>query len=258
MAEILIGTSGYSYNVWVGCVYPDGTKPKDFLKCYSKLFPTVELNFSYYQMPKAENLSKMLADSGDNLTFSIKAHKTLTHEIVPGQWENEAKTFRTAIEPLIEAKRLEAVLFQFPFSFKYEDGNRRYLDRLLKYFDGIPLAVEFRKVDWFNNKVIDGMKSRNISFVSLDMPDLPKLPPVLDVITAPISYFRFHGRNSDAWWGNDENERYNYLYSDIELNALAIRIKSIKEQTQRVLVYFNNPPFGKAVQNARMLKKLLD
>jgi len=58
MSEILIGTSGYSYNEWVGCVYPEGTKQKDFLSCYSAMFPTVELNFSYYTMPKAENLAK--------------------------------------------------------------------------------------------------------------------------------------------------------------------------------------------------------
>ena len=93
MSEILLGTSGYSYNEWVGIVYPEGTKQQDFLSCYSGLFPTVELNFSYYSMPKPENLSKMLIDGGDTLTFAIKAHKTLTHEINPSLWENEAKTY---------------------------------------------------------------------------------------------------------------------------------------------------------------------
>ena len=73
MSEILVGTSGYSYNEWVGCVYPEGTKQKDFLSCYSAMFPTVELNFSYYTMPKAENLSKMLVEGGESLTFAMVA-----------------------------------------------------------------------------------------------------------------------------------------------------------------------------------------
>jgi uncharacterized protein YecE (DUF72 family) len=73
--DILIGTSGYSYHEWVGVVYPENTKPKDYLSCYSGLFPTVELNFAYYGMPKAENLAKMLVDGGEKLTFAIKAHK---------------------------------------------------------------------------------------------------------------------------------------------------------------------------------------
>ena len=79
MAEILIGTSGYSYHEWLGIVYPEGTKTKDYLACYVELFPTVELNYSYHSMPKAENLAKMLADGGKKLRFSIKAHQTLTH-----------------------------------------------------------------------------------------------------------------------------------------------------------------------------------
>jgi uncharacterized protein YecE (DUF72 family) len=68
MAEILIGTSGYSYHEW-GPVYPEGTKAKDYLAYYAGLFDTLELNFSYYSMPKADNLAKMLADGGISSPF---------------------------------------------------------------------------------------------------------------------------------------------------------------------------------------------
>jgi len=263
MTEILIGTSGYSYNEWVGPVYPEGTKQKDYLRCYSELFPTVELNFSYYTMPKAENLAKMLVDGGEKLTFSIKAHKTLTHEINPSLWQDEANIYLKAIEPVLEAGRLEVVLFQFPYSFHYTDDNRRYLDSLLKYFKNVPLAVEFRKTDWYSGKVIDAMKTRQIPLVSLDMPELPKLPPAMDVVTSPIAYLRLHGRNKEAWWGNDDHARYDYLYSDIEVKALATRIKQIAAQistnmVRRVLVYFNNHPFGKAVRNAQTLREIIN
>jgi len=257
MAEILIGTSGYSYNEWVGPVYPEGTKQKDYLGCYSGLFPTVELNFSYYRMPEAKSLSQMLVNGGETLTFAIKAHKTMTHEINPSMWQNEANIYLKAIEPVLEAGRLEAVLFQFPYSLHYTDDNRRYLDSLLKYFKGIPLAVEFRTADWCITKVIDGMKTREIPLVSLDMPQLPKLPPTMDVVTSPLAYVRLHGRNKEAWWGKDDHARYDYLYSDSEMEALAERIKRITEQARRILVYFNNHPFGKAVRNAQTLFKIL-
>jgi uncharacterized protein YecE (DUF72 family) len=257
MAKILIGTSGYSYHEWVGPVYPEGTKAKEYLACYSRLFSTVELNFTYYGMPKAANLAKMLADSGEKLTFSIKAHKTLTHEINPLQWENDAKTYLNAIEPMLAAGRLEAVLFQFPYSFKYDEENRRYLDKLLTYFKEVPTAVEFRKADWYSGKVIEGMKSRNVPLVSLDLPELPKLPPLMDVVTSPLAYIRLHGRNKEAWWGSDDHERYNYLYADSEIEAWANRIQRITEQADRILVYFNNHPLGKAARNAQTLEKLL-
>jgi uncharacterized protein YecE (DUF72 family) len=257
MAEILIGTSGYSYTEWVGKVYPEGTKQKDFLGCYAGLFPTVELNFSYYKMPEAKNLAKMLFDGGSSLTFSIKAHKTLTHEIDPVEWKDEAEKYITAISPLLCAKRLEVVLFQFPYSFKYDTENRKYLDQLLKYFKDVPVAVEFRKADWYSTKVIEEMKSRNIPLVSLDMPELPKLPPQMDIVTAPVAYIRLHGRNSEAWWGKDDHARYDYLYTDSEVEAWASRIKLMTEQAQRILIYFNNHPFGKAARNAQTLIQLL-
>jgi uncharacterized protein YecE (DUF72 family) len=158
---------------------------------------------------------------------------------------------------MLEAGRLEAVLFQFPYSFQYTDDNRRYLDKLLKYFKDVPAAVEFRKSDWYSTKVIDGMKSREVPLVSLDMPELPKLPPLMDVVTSSLVYIRLHGRNKEAWWDSNEHARYDYLYSDKEIEAWADRIKRISEQAKRIVVYFNNHAFGKAVRNAQTLAKML-
>ncbi|MDR1566334.1 MAG: DUF72 domain-containing protein [Treponema sp.] len=78
----------------------------------------------------------------------MKAYKALTHEIKAGEWEGIAKDYLKAIEPMREAGRLEAVLFQFPNSFHYTDDNRRYLDKLLACFGDTPKAVEFRTADW--------------------------------------------------------------------------------------------------------------
>jgi uncharacterized protein YecE (DUF72 family) len=263
VADVLIGTCGYSYPEWVGPVYPEGTKPGGYLACYAGLFPTVELDFAFYAMPKRDNLAKMLVDGGPRLTFSIKAFQELTHRVDPLKWPDTAARYLEAVEALREPSpehprgRLEAVLFQFPYSFHYEPENRRYLDKLLRYFEAVPAAVEFRTAEWYTDRVIEGMKARRVPLAALDMPDRPGLPPPLDAATADTAYIRLHGRNKEAWWGSDRAARYDYRYSDRELEAWAGRIERIAKQARRVLVYFNNHPRGQAAENALTLEKLL-
>jgi len=201
----------------------------------------------------------MMETGGPELTFAIKATNTMTHIIDPNKWRDEAKTYRKAIEPMLTAGRFEAVLFQFPYSFHYNDNNRKHLDNLLKEFTGIPSVVEFRNTAWNNNRVFEGLKNRGIAYASLDLPDLKGLPPVLDVATSPLAYFRLHGRNADAWWeSSDSKERYDYLYSDAELEGAAERVKHIIAKVDRLLIFFNNHAFGKATRNALTLKKILE
>ena len=257
MTKILIGTCGYSYNEWIGPVYPEGTKKEQFLPLYAGKFQTVELDYTYYAMPKAKNIQNM-ADEGPGLSFAIKAHQSLTHKIDSAKWRDEAKTYIQGIEPLGEKGCLEAVLFQFPYSFHYEDENRRYLGQILDEFSGIQAAVEFRNTEWLNNRVIEGLKQRNAALVGLDMPELKGLPPTMDVVTAPLAYFRLHGRNKETWWGSDSTARYDYLYTDSELESAAERIKQIVIKADRLVIYFNNHARGQAVKNAETLKKILE
>ena len=256
MANILIGTSGYSYTEWVGPVYPKGTKAESYLDYYSTLFPTVELNFSYYRMPKADQLQAMHAKS-KSLLFSIKAHESLTHTIDTAQWRTAAMTFRQAITPLLEAEVLKAVLLQFPSSFHYEPDRRRYLDALLRFLPDLPLAIEFRNGQWYNNRTLEALRSRQVTLVALDLPAMQSSPPMMDVITAPLAYIRLHGRNEKSWWGSDAASRYDYLYSEKELVAIVERIWGLATNSRVVLVYFNNHRRGQAVQNALSLQKLI-
>ena len=256
MEKILIGTCGYSYNEWVGPVYPEGTKRDQFLHLYAEKFDTVEIDYTYYTMPKARNIAKMVSE-GKQLSFAIKAHQSLTHKIDDDNWQRDANIYLEAIEPLVGSKRLEAVLFQFPYSFHYEDINRIYLSNVLDKFKGIPCAVEFRNNEWNKDQVIKELKKRKVSLVSLDMPDLPKLPEQIDIITSPLGYFRFHGKNKKAWWGSDATARYDYLYTDSELEIAAERIRQMSEKIKRLIVYFNNHSKGKAAENAVTLLILL-
>jgi uncharacterized protein YecE (DUF72 family) len=256
--EILVGTSGYGYLEWVGPVYAAGSRPDDLLTQYASMLPTVELNFSYYKMPTAEQLARLMAQAGPDLVFSIKANEELTHKIDPSAWKDAARAFMEALEPLRKAERLGAVLFQFPYSFHYEVDHRRYLDAVLAQFAALPLAVEFRNHEWYNNRVLDALRDRRVAIASLDLPALRGLPPVMDVVTSPLAYIRFHGRNGESWWGSDSASRYDYLYTDDELEAWAGRVRAIAEKAERILVYFNNHRRGQAVQNARSFAGILD
>jgi uncharacterized protein YecE (DUF72 family) len=224
---------------------------------YAKKFHCVELNYTRYQMPQADQLERMIEAGGKEFTFTVKASDTITHRTNPAQWQDEVKAWLKAIEPLGKSGRLEAVLFQFPHSYCYTAENRRHLDRLLAEFSCLPAAVEFNNTEWGNNRVIEGLKTRGVAYVCTDLPDLQGLPPVLDVSTSSLAYFRLHGRNSHSWWGSDSKSRYDYLYSEQELESIAERIKRISAKADKTLVFFNNHARGQALKNAEsMVRKV--
>ncbi len=256
MAVIYVGTSGYSYSDWVGPVYPPGTQQRDFLELYAREFSMVELNFSFYGRPTAEQLARMAARAGDRMIFSVKAHQSLTHER-PEDPGPEAAALRAAVAPLAERSRLGAVLLQFPFSFHYDVASRRYLDRLCRSLDGLPAAVEFRNREWQRESVLQALTERKVAFVNVDQPELPQLLEASDAATSDLGYLRFHGRNKANWWTGDNATRYDYLYSDGELEGWLDRVKAILRRARTVLIAFNNHFRGQAVQNARMMKDLL-
>ncbi|HVP19787.1 MAG TPA: DUF72 domain-containing protein, partial [Spirochaetia bacterium] len=201
-ARILLGTSGYSYDDWIGPVYPPGTRRQDFLGLYSSEFPIVELNFSFYQQPAARTLERMVSVTPPGFLFALKANRTMTHEIGE-DWEEQISTFRSGISPLLEADRLAAILLQFPYSFGYTPESRERLAAICGRLDGLPLAVEFRKSDWMRPQVLEGLRERKVALVSVDEPDLPRLLRPTTEVTSDFAYLRFHGRNKAKWWTGD-------------------------------------------------------
>ena len=254
--RILIGTSGYSYDDWIGPFYPEGTARQDFLPLYAREFHAVELNFSYYRQPNPRMLARMVAATPPGFTFAMKAHRSMTHEIGES-WEQDISSFRTGIQPLVEAGRLAAVLLQFPYSFGYTPESRSRLASLCGKLEGLPLAVEFRKSEWLKDQVIEGLRQRGVSLVSVDEPDLPKLLRPTTETSGSLGYVRFHGRNAAAWWTGDNASRYDYLYNGDELQEWVHRIRLILEGVPLLLLFFNNHWRGNAAQNAREMRLLL-
>ncbi len=256
--HLLIGTSGYSYTDWVGCFYPSGMRQGDFLQYYSDRFDMTELNFTYYRQPEASQISRMAETVRKEFIFTVKAHRTLTHEINPAVLQQESQTFLQGIEPLLQEDKLKAVLFQFPHSFHYTDQNRRYLDTLLNTFQGIPSALEFRGRDWQRPSVYGELDRRGVALVNVDEPRLYSLPKPTALVTSDrLAYVRFHGRNRENWWGGDNVSRYDYCYSDAELKEWVPRVKEMLERAGVVLLVFNNHSRGQAVQNAIRLREML-
>jgi uncharacterized protein YecE (DUF72 family) len=255
-SRLFVGTSGYSYDDWVGPFYPPGTEKRDFLGLYAKEFRFVELNFSYYSQPTPGTLSRMVQSTPESFLFAIKAHQSLTHQ-AGDDFSSAVSRFRNGIAPLVEADRLAAVLLQFPYSFHYTPEARLHLKRLCDRLTGLPLAVEFRNNEWQRESVFEGLRKWNAAYVNVDEPELPRLPARSEEVTSTLGYARFHGRNRDNWWKGDNVTRYDYLYDRQELGDWLPMLERMLARVQILLVAFNNHSRGQAVQNARELQGLL-
>ncbi|MCP4714836.1 MAG: DUF72 domain-containing protein, partial [Deltaproteobacteria bacterium] len=164
---------------------------------YAEHFSATELNYTWYQMPKAEAIERQRQKVPQKFLFAVKLTRTLTHEIDPKLWPNHALSFRDGVAPLMQAGQLAAVLIQLPPKFKRTPPNRKHLAALLDNLSGLPLAVEFRHSSWATDRVFAGLEERKITLVTVDEPDLPGLFPALDVVTNPdMFYVRFHGQNA--------------------------------------------------------------
>ena len=251
-----IGTCGYSYAEWREVFYPKDLRQPDYLRFYSLVFPFVELDFSWYTMPKPDNLIAMANQTNSDFLFSLKAHKSLTHEIGE-EWIKSAEQFVSAAEVLSSQGRLAAVLIQLPYRFSYTADNRIYLGELCSALSPLPLVIEFRNEAWYQPKVFEELEKRKITLAMLDRPDLPGLPPETQVLTSETAYYRLHGRNADQWWNGSATSRYDYDYSPQELKERARALIAISKKAGKVFVAFNNHARGNAVKNARALVALI-
>ena len=258
--RLWVGTSGYSYAEWADAgFYPPGTKSGNMLPFYAQNFPITELNFTWYQMPKARSLERMHRQAPADFRFAAKLTRTLTHEIDPGQWRGQAVQYRDGIAPLIQARKLAAILLQFPPSFVRAPQNRRYLAALLDELDGLPLAVEFRHASWATDRVFAELERRRTTLVAVDEPDLPGLFPRLDIVTNPgLFYIRFHGRNAKGWRSGNMQKQFDYDYGDDELRRWANRrIAKMTRHASSGVIFFNNHVRAQAPRNAVRLINLL-
>lgn len=274
---IRVGTAGWAYEDWNAVVYPS-RPPRGFdrLGLMASLFDTNEVNSTFYRIPTPRQTADWVRRVAHNprFAFTAKLFRGFTHEWKAGVAEEKA--FAQALEPLAESQRLGCVLVQFPFSFHNTAENRPRLERLLERFSAFPLSTEFRHASWNTAGTQEVLAKHGAAFVNIDQPSLEGNLPLTDHVTAPLVYYRFHGRNADKWFGPDTSneERYNYLYSREELAPLIERIREgarraanfsakaadssgVAKAEANVYAILNNHFRGQAVANAIEVESIL-
>ncbi|MCW8129959.1 MAG: DUF72 domain-containing protein [Planctomycetota bacterium] len=257
-AGIRIGTCGYSYAEWVESgFYPAGTKGGEMLRAYAEHFSVTELNYTWYQLPKASAIERQRKQAPAGFLFAAKLTRTMTHEVA-ADWRTEVARYRDGIRPLQEARQLAAVLVQLPPEFGRTLNNRKHLAVVLNELEGLPLAVEFRNGTWNHERVFGEFERRGVTLVAVDEPDLPGLFPALNRVTSPQFYVRFHGRNAKGWRTGNMQSKFDYSYSDKELLDWSRRyLEPMAARAKTGLVFFNNHVRAQAARNALALLRLL-
>lgn len=260
---VTVGVSGFSYDDWIGPVYPEGIKKDDMLPYYANElgFSMVELNFSYYTQPSVKTMESLISKTPDDFEFVIKAHQDLTHRLRDDKGlfirnETAMETFRRGIAPMVESGRLVAVLAQFPQKFSKTEDAIEHLKWFARSMNGLNLVVEIRSASWVSQSFFDLLKELDVGYCIADGPTVAKLPSYTPVVTSGLAYFRFHGRNQN-WFGVPTDVRYDYRYSDSELRSFIEPVTRIAKKAPRTLVFFNNHFQGSAVANATEFRKMV-
>jgi uncharacterized protein YecE (DUF72 family) len=288
VGDLKVGTASWTDKTLLASGwYPeDVTSAEERLGYYAKQFPLVEVDSTYYTPPNERNSELWAQRTPDGFTFNIKAFSLLTqHPTRPGALYKDLRPegatknlyvkdldkstvdavwerFLGALDPLYQAGKLGAVLFQFPQWFPIGKRNKNYILECKRRCEPVPVCVEFRNKTWLSEdnraETLDFLTSYAVPYVSVDMPQgyPSSVPPVL-AATADLAVMRFHG-HSDKWNSRDIYERFGYLYSEDELRQWAPKLRELAAQTKETHVLMNNCYSDYAQTNAQQLIALLN
>jgi uncharacterized protein YecE (DUF72 family) len=235
---IHVGCSGWVYKHWRGIFYPEGLPQKRWFEFYAAEFDTVEINNSFYHLPKPETFDKWRDQAPDGFCYAVKANRFITQAKKLKDPEEPLERFLTPTRRLKE--HLGPILFQLPPSMKIN------LERLETFLKTLPKQVisafEFRNKSWYNEEVLALLDRYEAGFVSQDMKSLasPRWASGKD------AYVRFHG-SAGKYWGR---------YSDETLLEWADWCLEQARGGRHVWCYFNNDIHGHAIEDARTLKSM--
>jgi uncharacterized protein YecE (DUF72 family) len=169
MTNLYVGTSGYSYKEWKGSFYPEKLAARDMLAYYSERLKAVELNNTFYRLPKPEMVESWKSQVPDNFRFSLKASQRITHFKRLKEAEDVTRYMLDTVTTLDD--RLGVILFQLPPNMKKD------IDRLRPFLEILPrdlnCAFEFRHPTWFDDEVLELLKRDSRALCVSDTDDLP-------------------------------------------------------------------------------------
>ena len=262
--RIRTGVAGWSYKDWHGVLYPEqkppGFDPLPFLASYVDL---IEINSSFYGPPKPEHAERWVerVASHPDFRFTAKLWRRFTHERGEAWTRKEAEAVKEGLAPLAEGDRLDALLVQFPWSFRNDEAGRDWLADVRAEFASLPLVVEVRHESWNDPSFYDWLAAEGVGFVNIDQPLFKRSIKPSARATSRVGYVRVHGRNYRDWFRKDagRDARYDYLYTRPELESWAERTKEVArdEDVETVDVVFNNHYKAQAVVNALEFRTVL-
>ena len=238
--DIRVGTSGWHYDDWRGPFYPEKLPKTKWFEHYARHFDTVEINNTFYQLPKEQTFKNWHNQAPDNFLFTVKANRYITH----------IKRLKDAEEPLerflgrasLLKDNLGPILYQLPPSL------HKNLDRLGTFIQLLPrdrtAVFEFRHESWFSEDVYELLREFSAALCIHDMPGVatPRM------VTSDVIYIRFHGSTG----------KYEGDYPESTLRDWAGWLKKHIKGIRSVYAYFNNDIHGYAVRNAKTLRDQID
>jgi len=237
VCEIRIGTSGWYYDHWKELFYPGGLTKSKWFEYYAQYFDTVEINNTFYHLPKEQTLRRWHEIAPKDFLYAVKANRYITH----------IKRLKDSAEPLgrffervgLLKSRLGPILYQLPPSLQKDLG---LLEAFIKLLPKRKTAVfEFRHKSWYSDDTFNLLNKSGVSFCIHDMPgkESPR------IVTGEVIYVRFHGTTG----------RYSGSYPKSQLQNWSKWLKDQAKKVSAIYAYFNNDAHGHAIKNAKQLKE---
>lgn len=239
MGHVLVGTSGFVYAHWRGILYPPDLPQRLWLARYVSEFGTVELNNTFYRLPRPEAVDRWRLETPPGFVFAAKGSRFVTHL---KRLLDPAPALARYFEPVARLReKLAVVLWQLPPRWRANPERLETFLAALPRGGGLRHAFEFRDESWYRDDVCDLLDAHGDAFCEHDL--VPRPPPRL---TGGFRYLRFHGHTG----------KYRGRYGP---EALAPWARELARSARRgdAFVYFNNDVGGHAVQDARDLLALL-
>ena len=234
-----IGTSGWYYQHWYGPFYPEGLSKEKLLPYFAQSFNTVELNNTFYHLPKETTVKGWYKKAPKDFVFAVKASRFITHIKRLANLGDSLEVFLKRAYLL--RRKLGPILYQLPPSMKKDSKRlRSFLEKLPKKERNV---VEFRHWSWLDEEIFSLLKEFSVAHCIISMPNFP----IVVKATADFVYIRMHGGSI----------LYRSNYSRAKLKTCAGWIKKFLKDGLDTYVYFNNDAYGYAVKNAMTLKKIL-
>jgi uncharacterized protein YecE (DUF72 family) len=233
--KFLIGCSGYYYPSWKNKFYPEKLSSSKWLQHYSSVFSTVELNGTFYRVPKLSDLKRQAGNTPDDFKFSVKMNRYVTHILRLKNASQQVKEFSDLVNQGLEGK-LHKILLQMPPSFHCTEENLRVLQDAEI---GPQNVIEFRHLSWWNEEAVKILREKKCTFCNVDFPGMA----TSFMHSTKDFYLRLHGNPV----------LFKSSYSEESLKSF---YEQIPGKASPCAIYFNNTYYAAAYENAGFLKEL--